>query len=633
MQAFRREDHKPHAQQSGWCELRQTETERDGQRWLSVWWRRPSPENSEDYGRMRENAIAIVRAWVSRRDFRRTKKTLWNLAFAAAPSLGKKGAKLVMKDSGSFEPHLMREDRQATKSHPNFTPPSFANYGHNLMQKIQWNNLANLAHLSAIAIPFFVWKMHAAFSYVARGLLAAPPWKPLLRVWVLGPVAAMMRGVLCDSIWCVYCPHCPCLSVSTCVRSQERAKIRAHSSILVGSWCWCFCASGAYLDGGTIWSLSIKVPRGDSSGEGGAAHGPLHLAMHRSLETLMAVLACFSLWSWFWFLVALYRVFCVWGWYLVWLFSPWRLDPFLVSCLVSSLSLFSCWAVRRRRCLFSFSGAGETQARCGLGFPLSLFPADTDFDLDPYIVMLTYTQVTSRTCFPLSVFGFVPTSFCTFFFLPFSLFLRDKAQVITGRTPRAFCGLFLFSFFVPAALVLSSILAVCPFFWRFVGVPFWAPRVCAISDSFGTLGDLRLLAPSEALFLDARRQGFSGRFFLLFLFSPSVVFAAFSQTGWRVERSFARAGPRVFVSAPRPSEGPGAPSSAAVWTQPFEMFFFCFFIFGRKSPGPSDAWRPGPFFGEGRALLPLQAPFPRARVFFPLPRVFFSSPGPRGLVG
>ena len=32
-------------------------------------------------------------------------------------------------------------------------------------------------------------------------------------------------------------------------------------------------------------------------------------------------------------------VFCLWGWYFVWSFSPSRLGPFLVSCLLSSLSL------------------------------------------------------------------------------------------------------------------------------------------------------------------------------------------------------------------------------------------------------------------------------------------------------
>ena len=57
------------------------------------------------------------------------------------------------------------------------------------------------------------------------------------------------------------------------------------------------------------------------------------------------------------------------------------------------LSLSICWVVRRRRCLFSFSGAGETQARCGLGFPLWLFLADTHFDLDSFIFLSFYLKV------------------------------------------------------------------------------------------------------------------------------------------------------------------------------------------------------------------------------------------------
>ena len=40
-----------------------------------------------------------------------------------------------------------------------------------------------------------------------------------------------------------------------------------------------FAPWGRTLDGGTARSLGIKVPRGDSSGEGGAAHGPLHPAV------------------------------------------------------------------------------------------------------------------------------------------------------------------------------------------------------------------------------------------------------------------------------------------------------------------------------------------------------------------
>ena len=36
---------------------------------------------------------------------------------------------------------------------------------------------------------------------------------------------------------------------------------------------------GRTLDGGDIRPLGIKVPRGDSPEEGGAAHGPLHPAV------------------------------------------------------------------------------------------------------------------------------------------------------------------------------------------------------------------------------------------------------------------------------------------------------------------------------------------------------------------
>ena len=104
----------------------------------------------------------------------------------------------------------------------------------------------------------------------------------------------------------------------------------------------------------------MRVPRGDSSGEGGEAHGPLHPAMNRSLETLIALLFVFLLWSWFCYLVVCIAFFCLWGWYLVWSFSLSRLDPFSASCLLSSLSLsFSVilfvWCVRRRRLSLSLS--------------------------------------------------------------------------------------------------------------------------------------------------------------------------------------------------------------------------------------------------------------------------------------
>ena len=78
--------------------------------------------------------------------------------------------------------------------------------------------------------------------------------------------------------------------------------------------------------------------------------------MNRSLETLMAVLFVFLLWSWFCYMVARLAFFCLWGWYLVWSFSPSRLDPLLASCLLSSLSvIFFVWCVRRRRFSLFFS--------------------------------------------------------------------------------------------------------------------------------------------------------------------------------------------------------------------------------------------------------------------------------------
>ena len=93
---------------------------------------------------------------------------------------------------------------------------------------------------------------------------------------------------------------------------------------------------GRTLDGGTIWSLGIKVPRGDSSGEGRVAHAPLHPAVNRSLETWMALLFVFLLWSWFghWLIVSR---FCLWGWYIVWLLCPSSPDPYLVFVCVPLL--------------------------------------------------------------------------------------------------------------------------------------------------------------------------------------------------------------------------------------------------------------------------------------------------------
>ena len=73
-----------------------------------------------------------------------------------------------------------------------------------------------------------------------------------------------------------------CMSVcpGLCSDDKERAKSRALSfwgiEFLSDSDVDTSAPRGRTLDGGTARSLGIKVPRGDSSGEGGAAHGPLH---------------------------------------------------------------------------------------------------------------------------------------------------------------------------------------------------------------------------------------------------------------------------------------------------------------------------------------------------------------------
>ena len=115
------------------------------------------------------------------------------------------------------------------------------------------------------------------------------------------------------------------------------------------------------------------------------------------------------------------------------------------------------------------------------------------------------------------------------FVLPFLVFrrrfclLRDTAQVVTGHTPHAPFWSVSFSLFLSPPRLLSPVLAVRPF-WRFVGGPFLGPVRFGVFVGFSRyFGGL-----SEALFLDARRPGCSGRFFLLFLFPPSVLFAAFS---------------------------------------------------------------------------------------------------------
>ena len=185
------------------------------------------------------------------------------------------------------------------------------------------------------------------------------------------------------------------------VGSEGPAKSRTHplgDSVMIGSMCG-YCATGGGSRGGGVFGpLGTTVPWGDSPREGRAAHGPLHPAVNRSLETLMALLFVFLLWSWFCYLVACIVFFCLWGWYFVWSFSPSKLDPFLASCLLSSISLsvfflFSLFVATfcSRLSSLSLSGAGETQtflvwvSLCVFFFMAAIAHSD------PYSEFRTYT--------------------------------------------------------------------------------------------------------------------------------------------------------------------------------------------------------------------------------------------------
>ena len=129
-------------------------------------------------------------------------------------------------------------------------------------------------------------------------------------------------------------------------------------------------------------------------------------------------------------------------------------------------------------------------------------------------------QVSFFGSFPLHLRVFVST---TFFARLFVFFSREQAQVVTGHhTPLHVLVLCLF--------FVSPHLCLCPFwpcvlsFLRFLGVPFWiwTPRVFRILSG---LGGLSSFAPSEALFSDARRQGWFLFSLLLSLIFPFVVFA------------------------------------------------------------------------------------------------------------
>ena len=87
------------------------------------------------------------------------------------------------------------------------------------------------------------------------------------------------------------------------------------------------------LDGGA--ARPIKVSWGSSSEEGGAAHGPLHPAVYRSLETLMALLFILLLWSRFCYLLIVSRFLSL-GLGSCLVFKPFKPRPVFGFCLCPS---------------------------------------------------------------------------------------------------------------------------------------------------------------------------------------------------------------------------------------------------------------------------------------------------------
>ena len=130
----------------------------------------------------------------------------------------------------------------------------------------------------------------------AGRLLAAPPWKLLLRVSVLGCVSAKMCASCLRKCYvigvCLSCVLCPGL---LCQLWRERAKCRHKPSgvpILLSERVTALALLGRFLGGeGGICLLGTKIPRSDSLQARGRAHGPLHLAA--LLSKLCCLVVCF----------------------------------------------------------------------------------------------------------------------------------------------------------------------------------------------------------------------------------------------------------------------------------------------------------------------------------------------------
>ena len=172
-----------------------------------------------------------------------------------------------------------------------------------------------------------------------------------------------------------------------------------------------------------------------------------------------------------------------------------------------------------------------------------------------------------------------------------------------------------FSFFCPRRMcVIAHFGRASLLFWCFLGVPFWALRVLVFLDSLGTSWGLSSLAPSEAPFSDARRQGCLRRFsFVVFVFPLLSCLRLHTLEG--PPRDLAEAGPGD-LARPGRSDSQGSPSRAEGWSPPcLDLFFFpgvCVGVAGT----PKALLRQWTFLGGG-ALLHGSPPTVLTRTFFP----------------
>ena len=208
-----------------------------------------------------------------------------------------------------------------------------------------------------------------------------------------------------------------------------------------------------------------------------------------------------------------------------------------------------------------------------------------------------------------------------------SLFLRFLVDVVfvsffkknkSGRTHPRTCTFLVCCFFCPrCCCVLTRFGRASLFFCVLLGCLSGPVRFVHFLDPLGTLGGLRLLAPSETLFLDGEPAWvFVVDFFCCFCFPFCCVCGCFTQTRRVVPSSY----------VPDPGSSPRR-RARGLWT-PFGLRFF---VIGKGSQGPSDARRPGPFCWGGGVRLPPQVTFHThvfvpTRVFFPFSLLAFEAP-------